>query len=81
MILNIMNITHFLHFVTGQSLIAWMDSIKIIVQTKMKAVTSIKAMVGKILSSAIVVKPAYRMVTIFLIYIHTNETTPEIFQF
>ena len=82
MILMILYFTHFLHSVTAQSLIAWMEvSTQTIVQTKMKAVTSMKAMVGKILSSAIVVKPAYRMVTIFLIYIHTNETTPEIFQF
>ena len=58
-------VTHFLQFVTGQSLIVWMLSIKAggnIVQTKTKAV---KTMIKKCISSVIVVKPAYQRVNSF----------------
>ena len=56
--------THFLHFVTALSIIAWMDGSKTIVQTEMKAV---EAMIKKSISSVIVVKPAYKKVNSFAI--------------
>ena len=59
------HVTHFLQFVTGQSLIAWMEISGIIVQTKTKAVKAIKSMVGKILFSVTIVKPAYQKVNLF----------------
>ena len=70
MILMILYFTHFLHSVTAQSLIAWMEvSTQTIVQTKMKAVKTI------IISSATKVKLAYQMVTILLNYLHSDENT------
>ena len=54
---------HFLHFVTGQSLIAWMDgSITIVQITKTKAV---QTMIMKSISSVIIVKLAYQKVNSF----------------
>ena len=63
MILNIFIITHFLRFVTEQSLIAWMDCSETIAQiTKTKAV---KTMTKKSISSVMIVKPAYLKVNSF----------------
>ena len=54
--------THFLHFVTGRSLIAWKEGLKTIVQTKMTAVKR------NSISSVMRAKPAYQMVTILLVH-------------
>ena len=74
MILKTIHVTHFLQFVTAQSLIARKDCLEIIVQTKTKAVKPMKAMVWKILSSAMIVKPAYQMVTIVLTFIQIKNS-------
>ena len=53
---------HFLHFVTGLSLIAWKGIGKIIVQITKKAV---KTMIKKSIFSVKIVKPAYQKVNSF----------------
>ena len=65
-----MYITPFLHFVTGQSSIAWevCQAYNNIVQIKTKAVKR------NSISSAMKAKPAYQMVKI-LIFIHTDQMT------
>ena len=54
-------LTHTLQFVTRLKLIAWVDGLMNIVQTKMKAVKR------NSISSVVKVKPAYQVVIIFLI--------------
>ena len=65
---------HFLHFVTGLSLIAWKDNSNCIVQTIIKAVKR------KIISSAMKARRAYQMVMILFTYI-LSKVLQKLFSF